>query len=71
MERDLNMDGTEKRHCSDCRNYGALANQGYWWCDAGHTGDIDPEVCRDYYRVTGEVSATYSANTYVYQNIDE
>ena len=33
-----------ERKCFNCRNYGALVNQGYWWCDKQL--DMDhPETC--------------------------
>lgn len=36
------------KHCYNCSNYGCLINQGYWWCNAGHTDNMDAENCDDY-----------------------
>lgn len=57
----------EGRYCSDCRNYCALVNQGYWWCNAGHTEDMNPETCGDYDRIVGEIRTTSTDGTFVYQ----
>lgn len=50
----------EEKHCSDCGNYGSLANQGYWWCEAGHTGNMNPETCGDYDKIKCETSTSYA-----------
>lgn len=39
---------TKNKSCGLCSHYGALVNQGYWWCDAGHTENMNPETCGDY-----------------------
>lgn len=36
------------RSCGRCNNYGCLTNQGYWWCNAGHTENMNPDTCGDY-----------------------
>ena len=51
----------KKKSCGLCSHYGALANQGMWWCNAGHTEDMNPETCGDYdgaYEGTTATSAT-------------
>ena len=42
------MEEKEKKCCGICRHYGALVNQGMWWCNAGHTDNMDAENCIDY-----------------------
>lgn len=31
------------KNCSKCKHYGALVNQGYWWCNLQL--DMDSEDC--------------------------
>ena len=41
------MEDNEKR-CSKCANYGHQINLGRWWCNAGHTDNMNAETCEDY-----------------------
>ena len=51
-----------KKSCGRCSNYGALVNQGYWWCNAGHTENMDAENCEDYNDSQAGVVATSSSS---------
>lgn len=61
------MPTENKKSCGLCSKYGALVNQGYWWCNAGHTENMNPETCGDYdgaYENTeNKVSSTVSSYT--------
>lgn len=54
----------EKKSCSRCSHYGALVNQGYWWCNNGHTDNMDAENCQDYDDIlAGAIMTTTSSAT--------
>ena len=38
----------KKKSCGRCSHYGCLANQGMWWCNVGHTNNMDADTCVDY-----------------------
>ena len=40
--------GETTKSCPRCSHYGCLINQGYWWCNNGHTENMDAENCEDY-----------------------
>lgn len=42
------MPTENKKSCGLCSRYEALVNQGYWWCNAGHTENMDATLCPDY-----------------------
>jgi hypothetical protein len=52
----------EKKCCGRCSNYGALVNQGMWWCNAGHTDNMDAENCEDYDELQKGVVTTASSS---------
>lgn len=60
----------EEKHCSNCRNYMALANQGYWWCNAGHTKNMNPKTCGDHDCITSETMTSSISTTFVCENIN-
>lgn len=67
----LKKNNMEGRHCPDCRNYRVLVNQGYWWCEAGHTEDMNPETCCDYDCIRGECVSASTSRTFVYPSVPE
>ena len=51
-----------ERKCYNCRNYCALANQGYWWCDKNL--DMNhPETCEGWDEVPQAITTTYSLSS--------
>jgi len=63
------MEGKEKKRCGICRHYGALVNQGMWWCNAGHTDNMDAENCIDYDdSMYGTMTVSCSSQTLTYDN---
>jgi len=59
-----------KKSCGRCSHYGALVNQGYWWCNAGHTENMDAENCEDYNdSLDGVVATSSSSITSTYYDI--
>ena len=40
--------GETTKSCPRCSHYGCLINQGMWWCNNGHTENMDAENCEDY-----------------------
>lgn len=58
-----------KKSCGRCSNYGALVNQGYWWCNAGHTENMDAENCEDYNDSQAGVITSSSSTIGTYYDI--
>lgn len=52
------------KSCGRCSHYGCLINQGMWWCNNGHTDNMDAENCEDYDDTFESMSmTTYSYTT--------
>ena len=65
------------KSCAKCSHYGCLINQGMWWCNNGHTDNMDAENCEDYDNVqdsailTTNSATTITTDTAAYQGIQQ
>lgn len=50
------------KSCPRCSHYGCLINQGMWWCNNGHTENMDAENCEDYDDYYESTIVTYSSS---------
>lgn len=49
-----------ERKCFNCKNYGCLVNQGYWWCELQK--DMEhPETCDGWDEVPRSTIDTYAS----------
>lgn len=55
------MTEEKKKSCGRCSHYGCLANQGMWWCNAGHTDNMDADTCVDYDDIMENAEMTTSS----------
>lgn len=62
------MTEEKKKSCGRCSHYGCLANQGMWWCNAGHTDNMDADTCVDYDDIMENAEMTTSS-TLSYPNL--
>ena len=62
------MTEEKKKSCGRCSHYGCLANQGMWWCNAGHTDNMDADTCVDY-DDTMENAKMTTSSTLSYPNL--